>query len=95
MKSPHVYIFSENCFNDMVNFRSAQSIIITGESGSGKTESAKFVMKQLAKRSAERKTDEAGLEDKFLASNPVLEAFGNSKTCRNNNSSRFGKLIEI
>jgi myosin-5 len=67
-----------------------QSILITGESGAGKTETTKFVMKYLAGLGGG-----TGMEDRVLETNPILEAFGNAKTLHNNNSSRFGKLAEI
>lgn len=74
----------------MVANNASQSILITGESGAGKTETTKFVMKYLAGLAGG-----TGMEDQVLDTNPILEAFGNAKTIHNNNSSRFGKLIEI
>merc|ERR1740136_104667 len=74
-----------------------QSILITGESGAGKTENTKKVISYFATicSSGKRKEGEAGLEDKIVQTNPVLEAWGNAKTVRNDNSSRFGKFIRI
>ena len=74
-----------------------QSILITGESGAGKTENTKKVISYFATicSSGKRKEGEASLEDKIVQTNPVLEAWGNAKTVRNDNSSRFGKFIRI
>ena len=74
-----------------------QSILITGESGAGKTENTKKVISYFATigASGKRKEGEPGLEDKIVQTNPVLEAWGNAKTVRNDNSSRFGKFIRI
>ena len=74
-----------------------QSILITGESGAGKTENTKKVISYFASIGAtgKRKEGEPGLEDKIVQTNPVLEAWGNAKTVRNDNSSRFGKFIRI
>ena len=78
-----------NCVN--------QSILITGESGAGKTENTKKVISYYATicSSGKRAEGEASLEDKIVQTNPVLEAWGNAKTVRNDNSSRFGKFIRI
>ena len=74
-----------------------QSSTVTGESGAGKTENTKKVISYFATicSSGKRKEGEASLEDKIVATNPVLEAWGNAKTVRNDNSSRFGKFIRI
>ncbi|EFN50462.1 hypothetical protein CHLNCDRAFT_55866, partial [Chlorella variabilis] len=72
----------------MVALNQSQSVLITGESGAGKTESTKKMMKYLAALAGG-----TGMEDRVLQTNPILEAFGNAKTIHNNNSSRFGKLI--
>lgn len=87
---PHIFLTADKAFKQMVHNKTSQSILITGESGAGKTETTKFVMKYLAGLSGG-----SGMEDKVLQTNPILEAFGNAKTIHNNNSSRFGKLIEI
>ncbi|KAI3697119.1 hypothetical protein L6452_29880 [Arctium lappa] len=79
----------------MVHERISQSILVSGESGAGKTESTKNLMQYLAYMGGRSGGDERSVEQKVLESNPVLEAFGNAKTVRNNNSSRFGKFVEI
>merc|ERR1712038_1778673 len=81
----------------MMNLSKNQSILITGESGAGKTENTKKVISYFASIGAtsKKKEGEPGLEDKIVQTNPVLEAWGNAKTVRNDNSSRFGKFIRI
>ncbi|XP_043688998.1 myosin-2-like isoform X2 [Telopea speciosissima] len=88
--SPHVYAIADTAFNEMMREEINQSIIISGESGAGKTETAKVAMQYLATLGGG-----SGIEYEILQTNCILEAFGNAKTSRNNNSSRFGKLIEI
>jgi len=78
----------------LVYYTTQQSVIINGESGSGKTESTKHIMKYLAYKSR-MACSHSSLENKFLSYNLILEAFCNSKTVRNDNSLRFGKLVEI
>ncbi|KAH7423020.1 hypothetical protein KP509_12G036000 [Ceratopteris richardii] len=87
---PHVYTVAENAFAAMMRDGVNQSIIISGESGAGKTETAKIAMKYLAAVGGG-----GGVENEILQTNPILEAFGNARTLRNDNSSRFGKLIDI
>ncbi|KAI9093230.1 hypothetical protein K1719_027244 [Acacia pycnantha] len=89
--TPHVYSIADVAFNEMMRDEVNQSIIISGESGSGKTETAKFAMQYLAVLSGSN----CGIEKEVLQTNCILEAFGNAKTSRNDNSSRFGKLTEI
>ncbi|KAM7277865.1 hypothetical protein ACFE04_004999 [Oxalis oulophora] len=89
--SPHVYATADHAYNEMMRGGANQSIIISGESGTGKTETAKFAMQYLAGLGG----GGDGIESEILQTNSILEAFGNAKTSRNNNSSRFGKLIEI
>ncbi|WKY09050.1 hypothetical protein Q1695_001862 [Nippostrongylus brasiliensis] len=91
---PHIYAVAEEAFYDLVEFKKCQSIIVSGESGAGKTVSAKFVMKYFASIAGHR-DGSAGVEDRVLATNPIMEAIGNAKTIRNDNSSRFGKFIQI
>merc|ERR1711971_1389378 len=94
---PHIFAVAEASYQGMTNTGNNQSILITGESGAGKTENTKKVISYFATicSSGKRKEGEASLEDKIEATNPVLEAWGNAKTVRNDNSSRFGKFIRI
>ncbi|CAI0449009.1 unnamed protein product [Linum tenue] len=79
----------------MVNEGKSNSILVSGESGAGKTETTKMLMRYLAYLGGRAATEGRTVEQQVLESNPVLEAFGNAKTVRNNNSSRFGKFVEI
>jgi myosin heavy chain 6/7 len=94
---PHIFGVAEGSYQGMNNGGKNQSILITGESGAGKTENTKKVISYFASigASSKRKEGEPGLEDKIVQTNPVLEAWGNAKTVRNDNSSRFGKFIRI
>ena len=94
---PHIFAIAEGAYQGMMNSGINQSILITGESGAGKTENTKKVISYFATicSSGKRKEGEASLEDKIVQTNPVLEAWGNAKTVRNDNSSRFGKFIRI
>ncbi|KAI3427532.1 uncharacterized protein J3R85_009358 [Psidium guajava] len=91
-ESPHVYAVADTAYNEMMRDEVNQSIIISGESGAGKTETAKIAMQYLAGLGG---GCGVGIEDEVLHTNVILEAFGNAKTSRNGNSSRFGKFIEI
>uniref|UniRef100_A0A7N6A2T1 Myosin VAb n=1 Tax=Anabas testudineus TaxID=64144 RepID=A0A7N6A2T1_ANATE len=90
---PHIFAVAEEAYRQMARDERNQSIIVSGESGAGKTVSAKYAMRYFATVSSS--SGEANVEEKVLASNPIMEAFGNAKTTRNDNSSRFGKYIEI
>ena len=94
---PHIFGVAEGSYQGMMNGGKNQSILITGESGAGKTENTKKVISYFASigASGKKKEGEPGLEDKIVQTNPVLEAWGNAKTVRNDNSSRFGKFIRI
>ncbi|KFM24157.1 Myosin-2 heavy chain [Auxenochlorella protothecoides] len=88
--TPHVYTVAQHAFSQMKETGNSQSILITGESGAGKTETTKFAMQYLAVLAGG-----SGMERRVLDSNPLLEAFGNASTLHNANSSRFGKLTTI
>uniref|UniRef100_A0A2K5N8J6 Myosin heavy chain 14 n=1 Tax=Cercocebus atys TaxID=9531 RepID=A0A2K5N8J6_CERAT len=97
---PHVYAVTEGAYRSMLQDREDQSILCTGESGAGKTENTKKVIQYLAHvASSPKGRKEPGvpgeLERQLLQANPILEAFGNAKTVKNDNSSRFGKFIRI
>uniref|UniRef100_A0A671RSA3 Unconventional myosin-Va-like n=1 Tax=Sinocyclocheilus anshuiensis TaxID=1608454 RepID=A0A671RSA3_9TELE len=90
---PHIFAVAEEAYKQMARDERNQSIIVSGESGAGKTVSAKYAMRFFATVSGS--ASEANVEEKVLASNPIMESIGNAKTTRNDNSSRFGKYIEI
>eukprot|EP00064_Thunnus_orientalis_P005996 superscaffoldBa00000604_g6010 len=94
---PHIYAITDTSYRSMMQDREDQSILCTGESGAGKTENTKKVIQYLAHVASSHKTkkDQGELEKQLLQANPILEAFGNAKTVKNDNSSRFGKFIRI
>eukprot|EP01071_Lankesteria_metandrocarpae_P013321 Lankesteria_metandrocarpae@DN704_c0_g1_i1.p1 len=94
-KSPHVFMTASTAYQGLCSSELCQTILISGESGAGKTESTKFVMKLLALAGSKDWTNRSQIEEQVLQSNPLLEAFGNARTLRNDNSSRFGKFIEM
>ncbi|XP_073313046.1 myosin-6-like isoform X13 [Primulina huaijiensis] len=93
--SPHPFAIADAAYRKMINEGISQSILVSGESGAGKTESTKMLMSYFAHMGGRAAAEGRTVEQKVLESNPVLEAFGNAKTVRNNNSSRFGKFVEI
>ncbi|XP_062976464.1 myosin-4-like [Elgaria multicarinata webbii] len=102
---PHIFSISDNAYQFMLTDRENQSVLITGESGAGKTVNTKRVIQYFATiaTTSDKKKEEpvqqskiqGTLEDQIISANPLLEAFGNAKTVRNDNSSRFGKFIRI
>uniref|UniRef100_A0AAY4A2S9 Myosin, heavy chain 9a, non-muscle n=1 Tax=Denticeps clupeoides TaxID=299321 RepID=A0AAY4A2S9_9TELE len=94
---PHIYAITDMAYRSMMQDREDQSILCTGESGAGKTENTKKVIQYLAHVASSHKSkkDLGELEKQLLQANPILEAFGNAKTVKNDNSSRFGKFIRI
>ncbi|KAI9837583.1 MAG: hypothetical protein M1819_007234 [Sarea resinae] len=103
-QAPHLFAIAEEAFTDMLRDNKNQTIVVSGESGAGKTVSAKYIMRYFAtrespespgKRNKGRADAMSETEEQILATNPIMEAFGNAKTTRNDNSSRFGKYIEI
>ncbi|KAH9389795.1 Unconventional myosin-Ih [Tyrophagus putrescentiae] len=92
--APHIFAIADASYRQMVDECRDQCILISGESGSGKTEASKKILQYLAEISSHDSAIQH-VKNKLLYSNPVLEAFGNSKTSRNNNSSRFGKYMDV
>lgn len=111
---PHLFAIAEDAYRCMIRDEKDQTIVVSGESGAGKTVSAKYIMRYFATvedpdRPGSRKNNVAAAgangssgaggmsetEQQILATNPIMEAFGNAKTTRNDNSSRFGKYIEV
>ncbi|XP_052149172.1 myosin-6-like isoform X2 [Oryza glaberrima] len=92
---PHPFAIADRSYRLMINNRISQAILVSGESGAGKTESTKMLMQYLAFMGGKAQAEGRSVQQQILESNPVLEAFGNAKTVRNNNSSRFGKFVEI
>ncbi|GAA5810824.1 hypothetical protein MFLAVUS_004251 [Mucor flavus] len=99
---PHLFAISEDAYRCMIRDNTNQTIIVSGESGAGKTVSAKYIMRYFATADDKEASGKEAkgesmteVEEQILATNPIMEAFGNAKTTRNDNSSRFGKYIEI
>ncbi|XP_021281457.1 myosin-11 isoform X2 [Herrania umbratica] len=93
--NPHVYAIADVAYRAMIKEGKSNSILVSGESGAGKTETTKMLMRYLAFLGGHAAAEGRTVEQQVLESNPVLEAFGNAKTVKNNNSSRFGKFVEI
>lgn len=96
-KVPHLYSIASSCYHALTTDSKNQTIIVSGESGAGKTVAAKYIMRYLT---SVQGVDHNGVvkrsvENQVLATNPIMEAFGNAKTIRNDNSSRFGKYVTI
>ena len=98
-QSPHIYAISMDAYLNMRQHGRNQSLLVSGESGAGKTESSKILMGHIAKLSVQDTSDAGSSNDgviqRIIESNPLLESFGNAKTIRNDNSSRFGKFTEL
>ncbi|TVY33510.1 Myosin [Lachnellula occidentalis] len=92
---PHVFAVAESSYYNMNAYKENQCVIISGESGAGKTEAAKRLMQYIANVSGGSNSSIQQTKDMVLATNPLLESFGNAKTLRNNNSSRFGKYLQL
>ncbi|KAG1334298.1 putative protein OPAQUE1 [Cocos nucifera] len=93
--SPHIFAVADASYRAMMDEGRSQSILVSGESGAGKTETTKLIMRYLTYVGGKAAVDDRTVEQQVLESNPLLEAFGNAKTVRNDNSSRFGKFVEI
>lgn len=98
-RDPHIWLIAQNAFNQLRGARGVQqrrqAIVISGESGAGKTEATKKCLQYLSFVASAGNSSSCSIADQVLKTNPLLESFGNSKTARNNNSSRFGKWLEI
>jgi myosin protein heavy chain len=96
---PHIYQIAASSLHTLYKTNKSQSILISGESGSGKTEATKKILEFISYKAIPNYSttvvDQIPIESKILDSNPILESFGNAKTLRNNNSSRFGKYMKI
>jgi hypothetical protein len=92
---PHPYTIADTAYRQLLRERRDQALVISGESGAGKTETAKITMHYLTQVSRTDQTRGGKIQDKIINANPILESFGNATTCRNSNSSRFGKYNEM
>ncbi|CAB39901.1 myosin II heavy chain [Schizosaccharomyces pombe] len=94
-KLPHVFAIADLAYNNLLENKENQSILVTGESGAGKTENTKRIIQYLAAIASSTTVGSSQVEEQIIKTNPVLESFGNARTVRNNNSSRFGKFIKV
>jgi len=92
---PHIFAETEETYQNLLKNKRDQSILVTGESGAGKTENTKKIIQYLAAITSNPNKEKESCEKQIIQANPILEAFGNAQTVRNNNSSRFGKFIKI
>lgn len=96
---PHIFRIADNAYRNVVSLQENQACLVSGESGAGKTEATKILLQFLTEMSARTASEDWGeqgrLQEQILKANPLMEAFGNATTVRNNNSSRFGKYIEV
>eukprot|EP00980_Cylindrotheca_fusiformis_P027950 scaffold22574_cov125-Cylindrotheca_fusiformis.AAC.3 len=97
---PHAYAIAQDAYKSLLDMKEDQSVLVSGESGSGKTVTTKIIMGYLATQSRrvqaiQQNHPKVGVESQILQSNPILESFGNARTVRNDNSSRFGKYMEL
>uniref|UniRef100_A0A183CYB6 Myosin motor domain-containing protein n=1 Tax=Gongylonema pulchrum TaxID=637853 RepID=A0A183CYB6_9BILA len=92
---PHIFAIADITYHSMLRIKENQCVVISGESGSGKTESTNFLLHHLTTLSQKGSSAGSSVEQTLLSAGPVLEAFGNAVTVQNNNSSRFGKFIKV
>ena len=92
---PHVFAIADNSYRNMLRENRDECILISGESGAGKTEASKLILEFIAATSIHPSEHIIQIKEKLLKSNTILEAFGNAKTTKNDNSSRFGKYMDI
>ncbi|KAI0238453.1 Unconventional myosin IC [Lamellibrachia satsuma] len=92
---PHIFAVADTAYRTMLQEHKDQCVLIAGESGAGKTEASKQILQHIASTCVTHSSDVERVKDRLLQSNPILEAFGNAKTNRNDNSSRFGKYMDI
>lgn len=92
---PHIFVTANQAYDALQLNKLSQCMIISGESGAGKTESIKFILKYITHIARKGSSEQSNIQEQIIQANPIMESFGNAKTSRNNNSSRFGKLITL